>query len=187
MTQTATLSLAGEERYLDDARWVAHARAGDGDAVLRLLARYRPLLVRSLAGMTGDAATAEDLAQETFLQAFRRLGQLRDPARFYPWVRRMGVRHTLKWLRRQRETAGEPQPAAEDSADPRRTVESRLAIEAVLRRLPPDLRATLVLREIDGLDYREIAAELMIPVGTVRSRLFNARERFRAAWLEMER
>jgi RNA polymerase sigma-70 factor (ECF subfamily) len=69
---------------------------------------------------------------------------------------------------------------------PARQVETRLAVEAVLASLAPELRAVLVLRELEQLDYEEIAETLEIPIGTVRSRLFKARERFRQGWTDME-
>jgi RNA polymerase sigma-70 factor (ECF subfamily) len=170
----------------EEAGWVRAACAGDADAVLALLARYRPPLVRLLWGVTGDGALAEDLAQEALILAFQSLAQLRDPGAFYPWVRRLAMRHALRAVRR--ETARSVQEAAEAVAihDPAREAETRVAVAAVLASLSPDLRATLVLREIEQLDYGEIAEVLEVPIGTVRSRLFKAREQFRKAWLEME-
>jgi RNA polymerase sigma-70 factor, ECF subfamily len=173
---------AGDE----DARWVVAARTGDADAILRLLARHRPPLVRLLTGVAGDLATAEDLAQEAFLLAFRHLGQLRDPARFYPWVRRLALRHALHRLRRRREVASEAALEPDTPADPIRRAETRLAVHAVLQRLPVELRVTLILREMEQLDYQEIADALKIPLGTVRSRLFAARKQFKQMWRELE-
>lgn len=170
----------------DEAAWVLAARSGDADATLRLLGRYRPPLVRLLTGLTGDRALAEDVAQEAFLQAFRSLRQLRDPGAFYGWVRRLATRHALRALRRRRPPGPPLDPALPAGDNPAREVETRLAVEGVLRALPPDLRAVLVLREMEQLDYEEIAETLGVPVGTVRSRLFTARERFRKAWSEME-
>jgi RNA polymerase sigma-70 factor (ECF subfamily) len=174
------------EGAAEEAEWVRAAQAGRSDAILSLLGRYRPQLVRLLTGLVGDAGSAEDLAQESFLQAFRSLKQLRDPAAFYPWVRRLATRQALRGLRRKR-----PDMAADAlemvSVDgPARQVETRLAVEAVLASLAPELRAVLVLRELEQLDYEEIAETLEIPIGTVRSRLFKARERFRQGWTDME-
>src|SRR5207244_2465792 len=104
MTPSATAVLQIQEADgAAEAHWVAAARAGDPDATLRLLNRYRPPLLRLLTGLTGDLATAEDLVQEALLQAFRCLAQLRDPAAFYPWVRRLALRHALRRLRQRRE------------------------------------------------------------------------------------
>jgi RNA polymerase sigma-70 factor, ECF subfamily len=173
---------AGDE----DARWVAAARAGDADATLRLLARHRPPLVRLLTGVAGDLATAEDLAQEAFLLALRHLGQLRDPARFYPWVRRLALRHAMHRLRQRREVTREEAVEPDVPLDPIRRAETRLAVHEVLGRLPVELRVTLVLRELEQLEYQEIADALKIPVGTVRSRLFAARRQFKSLWRELE-
>ncbi len=168
-----------------EAEWVAAARAGEEGAILQLLACYRPRLVRVLTGATGDPSRAEDLAQEAFLQAFRSLDQLRDPSAFYPWVRRIAMRRAVREARR---APARLEPLSEwdgAAADPAGTAETRLAVRAVLAQLPPDLRATLVLREMECLDYAEIAEALGVPVGTVRSRLNAARERFRKLWAEL--
>lgn len=172
---------AGEE-----ARWVAAAAEGDAESTLRLLTRYRPPLVRLLAGVLGDWGAAEDLAQDAFLHAFRSLDQLRDRTRFYPWVRRSAVRLAVKWLRGRREVSLETGGAEPVGADPSGVVETRLVVDEILALLPTEQRITLVLREMEGMDYAEIAAELGIPVGTVRSRLFAAREQFRKLWTERQ-
>jgi RNA polymerase sigma-70 factor (ECF subfamily) len=171
---------------VEAARWVASARRGDSEAILALLRQYRPPLVRLLTGITADAALAEDVAQEAFLHAFRSLPQLRDPSAFYPWVRRLATRLALRALQRRPEAAGdtEDQPASE--VDPARQAETRLAVQLVLGQLPAELRAVLVLREMEQLDYQEIAEALDVPLGTVRSRLHTARERFREQWTGLE-
>lgn len=167
------------------ARWVASARRGDSEAILALLRQYRPPLVRLLTGITADAALAEDVAQEAFLHAFRSLAQLRDPGAFYPWVRRLATRFALRALQRRPETAGDAEPPA-CGADPARQAETRLAVQLVLGQLPAELRAVLVLREMEQLDYQEMAEALDVPLGTVRSRLHTARERFREQWTALE-
>lgn len=187
MGPSATVTIYRQADRDDEvARWVVAARDGSSDAMLRLLARFRPPLLRLLVGLAGDLATAEDLAQEALLQAFRRIRQVRDPAAFYPWLRRLALRHAVRVLRGRRES-----PLAEPcvdlyTTDPLPGLETRLAVEAVLRALPVEQRVTLLLREVEGLDYGEIATTLGIPVGTVRSRLFAARRQFRAAWQAME-
>jgi RNA polymerase sigma-70 factor, ECF subfamily len=163
--------------------WVVAARRGEDDAILSLLRRYRPPLVRVLTGVTGDEAAAEDAAQEAFLKAFRSLDQLKEPKAFYSWLRRLAVRQVLR-----RRPSEEPLEDALEQLDPRRgpaeTIETRLFVQGVLARLPVELRTTLVLREIEQMDYREIAEAMEVPVGTVRSRLNSARERFRKVWRE---
>jgi RNA polymerase sigma-70 factor (ECF subfamily) len=185
MGPTATVTVHSQVDA-EEARCVVAARAGDAEAMLRLLTRYRPPLLRLLVGMAGDLATAEDLVQEALLQAFRRIRQVRDPGCFYPWLRRLALRHALRRLGKRREAPLGESPEAAGVIDPMRGVETRLAVEEVLRALPVDLRVTLLLREVEGLDYQEIAATLGVPVGTVRSRLFAARRQFRARWQAME-
>lgn len=171
--------------HAEVGEWVLAARAGNSEAILKLLRLYRPTLVRLLTGITADAALAEDVAQEAFLQAFRSLKQLRDPLAFYPWVRRLATREALRSLRRRPHTVDGPDAGA-TGPDPAQQAETRIAVECVLEQLPAEQRAVLVLREMEQLDYQEIADTLGLPVGTVRSRLFTARERFRALWRGLE-
>lgn len=184
---TASLTITRETTALhrESAEWVVAARRGDSEAILKLLRLYRPPLVRLLTGIMADAALAEDVAQDAFLQAFRSLQQLRDPVAFYPWVRRLATREALRALRRRLHAVEDLHPATE-GADPAHQAETRIAVGFVLGQLPPEQRAVLVLREMEQLDYQEIADTLAVPVGTVRSRLFTARERFRALWRELE-
>jgi RNA polymerase sigma-70 factor, ECF subfamily len=171
-------------KLAEERRWVAGARAGDEEAIRRLLARYRPPLVRLLTGVLADAAAAEDVTQESLLHALRHLHQLRDDGSFYPWLRRQALRAALRLRNRRRELPEEAPEAAAVGADVAAEVEHRLAVQRALAKLSPDHRAVLVLREMEQLDYAEIAEALGVPVGTVRSRLFAARERFRAIWNE---
>ncbi len=180
----ALLASSSEPLADEEARWVAAATRGDAEATLELLARYRPPLVRLLAGVMGDWSAAEDAVQESFLQAFRNLKQLRDPHRFYPWVRRSALRLAVKAVRGRKELPFEAAADMATTGDPAGVVEQRILIAEILARIPADLRVTLVLREMEGMDYAEIAEELGIPIGTVRSRLFAAREQFRRVWEE---
>jgi RNA polymerase sigma-70 factor (ECF subfamily) len=193
ISTTASLTIVGETNRAsvssaaaEEADWVLAAKAGHPDAILRLLERHRPPLVRLLTGLVGDSAGAEDLAQEAFLLAFRSLPQLRDPAAFYPWLRRLATRLALRGNRRKRTEAQAEALEGMSVAGPAQQVETRMAVHAVLTQLPTELRAVLVLRELEQLDYEEIAETLQVPIGTVRSRLFKARERFRKAWIEEE-
>lgn len=173
-------------KVADEDLWVRDARQGDEAAVLRLVGRYRPALCRLLDGICGDAALAEDLAQDSLLHALSHLGDLRDPAMFYPWLRKSAVRRALRALRGRRETRP-LEEAPLHLADPASATDIRLHVHTLLAGLPAHLRAVLMLRELEELDYRDIAGVLQIPVGTVRSRLFTARERFKCLYLEAER
>lgn len=168
----------------EETRLAAQAAAGSEPAIALLLARHRPGLLRLAFGMTGDLALAEDIVQESFILVFRELRGLRRPASFYPWLRRLAVRKALREKRRWRVVS---LPAEEpENAGPAGTTETRVAVWQVLGAIPPPLRVVLILREMEQLEYREIAAELRIPVGTVRSRLHCAREQFRRAWQAAE-
>jgi len=178
--------LPREER--EEAAWVARARAGDEAAFRWLLARYRARVVRLAAHILrrdGESGgEAEDVAQEAFLRAFRRLPSFRGEGRFSAWLFGIAVRLCLDRRRSARWTRELPEEAAPppSPSSPAGAADTRLLVEALLGRLSPPMRAALVLREMEGLDYDEIAATLGVPVGTVRSRLHSARAQFRALW-----
>ena len=125
-------------------------------------------------------ADAEDVTQEVFLRAYRQLATLRDPERFRAWVARMSWRMALNRRR------GELRARARDdgwfrSRGPETGVEMHAALGEAIARLPEELRDTLLLAAVEGLDTREAAAILEIPEGTVRSRLHTARRRLMEA------
>jgi RNA polymerase sigma-70 factor, ECF subfamily len=171
----------------EEAAWIVRARRGETAAFEWLAARYRDRAVRLAAHVLRRPAEAEDLVQEAFLRAFAQIRSFRGDAAFYTWLSRIVIRLCLNRMRhpgwhRERDLdydAQESQPTQMSDAEQHA---NRLLIEMLLDRLSPVLRATLVLREVDGLDYQEIADVLEIPVGTVRSRLNAARAQFRALW-----
>jgi RNA polymerase sigma-70 factor, ECF subfamily len=173
-----------------EAQHVARAKAGDESAFVWLLERYRTRAVRLAAHVLRRDADAEDVAQDAFIQAFREIRRLRGE-RFRPWLYRIIVRLCLNRTRRaswKAESSLDDQ-TPHQSTDPRMSdaVTERIVVEMLLDRLSPPMRAVLVLRELDCLDYNEIAVVLGIPVGTVRSRLNAARATFRALWEEAGR
>jgi RNA polymerase sigma-70 factor (ECF subfamily) len=125
------------------------------------------------------------VVQEAFLRVFRSLHRFRGEAGFYTWLYRIVVNLCLDRRRRSAARLTVPLDEEWDGEKPAWS-ETRLQVEALLARLGPELRVTLLLRETAGLSYDEIAYELRIPIGTVRSRLWAAREQFRRLWLEME-
>lgn len=169
------------ELRVQDCHLVLRAREGDQDAVTRLIERHRIGLVKVAANILRDPSEAEDVAQEAFIKVFQQLHALRDDYGFKRYLYQIGVRLCIDRIRRIRP---ETQSDIQTGATKREDIESRVHIERVLAKLPTDLRTTLVLREIEELDYAEIAEILEIPVGTVRSRLHSARERFRALWVD---
>lgn len=181
-TMTAPLPPDAEE-----VRWVERARAGEEAAYGWLLTRYRQRAVRLAAHILRRPEEAEDAAQEAFIRAFRNLHRFRRQGRFYTWLYQIVVRVCLERKRSARWRSERPAsellaPSAHRSVAEAGSTDRRLLVEELLDRLSPEMRATLALRELEGLEYAEIAETLEIPIGTVRSRLNAAREQFRALW-----
>lgn len=167
-----------------DRELVERARAGERAAFDQLVARYQRRLLRLVLRLLRDQAEAEDVVQETFLRAYRALPRFRGDAAFYTWLYRIalnGARNTIQCRRlRGGPTGAVPaQVPAPEIGTPESMLLSKQvmqAIDAALEALPLDLRTAIVLREIEGLSYGEIAQIMECPLGTVRSRLFRARE-----------
>ncbi len=174
LTQTDALDPKAEEAQL-----VFRTRQGDQNALRELVTRHRIRLIRTAANVLRDPTEAEDVAQEAFLKAFRELYRLRDDRAFSSFVYRICVRLCVDRLRLKR---AEPSPIEPREQSPGGSIETRMLVERLLNQLPPDLRLTLVLREMEQLSYEEVAEAMGVPVGTVRSRLHTARERFRTLW-----
>lgn len=169
------------EMVLEERFWVERVREGDEAAMTMLMDRHRRRLLRVAANVLRDGNEAEDVAQEAFLKAFREIGKLREDSAFSGFLYRICVRLCMDRLRSRR-----PEPGIVEGAAPSQgaNVENKVVIEELLNRLSPDLRLTLVLREMEQFSYDEVAEAMGVPVGTVRSRLHTARERFRQIWLE---
>ena len=178
-----------------DALLVERTVAGDQHAFELLVIKYRRRVERLIGRMVRDVDLVEDIAQETFFRAYRALHQFRGDAQFYTWLYRIAVNTAKRFLLElKREPTVYPTAASEDDgAD--ETFQSRnepstdespesvlaakeigQAVEEALQTLPQDLRVALTLREMEGLSYEEIAEIMQCPVGTVRSRIFRARE-----------
>jgi RNA polymerase sigma-70 factor (ECF subfamily) len=176
ITSRAVVEVAAEE-----TQWISRCRAGDETALSMLISKHRARLVRTATNILRDRFEAEDVAQEAFLKAFRELNRLRDDKSFPGYVYRICVRLCMDRLRAKRAETVEfeiSQPAES------KNIENRVLIEKLLTLLPADLRTTLVLREIEQLSYEEVAEVMHVPVGTVRSRLHVARDKFRKLWTE---
>jgi RNA polymerase sigma-70 factor (ECF subfamily) len=162
---------------------IAKAQQGDRQAFGELVRRHREGAINVVYRMCGDANLAEDAAQEAFIRAWQHLPNYRPRSPFRNWVYRIATNVALDVLRRERETVDvEPLSLVSSDESPEAMVErgerGEHVRQAVLA-LPPASRAVLVLREYEGLSYREIADTLDIPIGTVMSRLHYARNRLR--------
>ena len=174
-----------------DRELVEQAQAGSEDAFADLVRRYQVRVFNLARVSTRNDADADDLAQEIFIRVYRGLRSFRGDSAFRTWLYRIAVNVTrthagrpslLGWFRRvEPEDAGGVDPlealpgrdAVEDS------VGYREAIDHALGRLSTDLRMAVTLRDIDGLEYREIADVLSVPIGTVMSRISRGREKLR--------
>jgi RNA polymerase sigma-70 factor (ECF subfamily) len=158
---------------------------GDLRALEALFATYGDRVYRLCLHLLGQAADAEDAAQEVFLRVLQRAGQFAGRSRLSTWIYRVTVNHCLNRARRGRacstslaELEDEAQPLSLAPSPFERSVqaEEQAQLRGWLERLSPERRAVLVLREIEGLSYQGIAEVLDLPIGTVMSRLARARE-----------
>jgi RNA polymerase sigma-70 factor (ECF subfamily) len=180
-----------------DLMLVERTVAGDHKAYELLVLKYQRRIERLIGRMVRDTDLVEDIAQETFIRAYRALSQFRGEAQFYTWLYRIAVntaKKALVDLKRDplvsettlRGGGGDDEDetsAVENELTSAETPETVLAakeiaaaVNSAMEALPEELRQAVTLREIDGLSYEEIAEVMSCPIGTVRSRIFRARE-----------
>jgi RNA polymerase sigma-70 factor, ECF subfamily len=185
---------------LPDAEAVARARSGDHEAFRVLVERYQARAYQLALRILRDPEQARDAVQEGFLKAYQSLGRFEGRSNFYTWLYRLMFNLCIDMKRRDhadrhmmwddetaREIAPSPLSASRALGTPEDAAARGALREAVLRAvaaLPDDARRTLLLREVDGLGYAEIAKALGIPKGTVMSRLHHARRRVRQMLIE---
>ncbi len=187
-TQPLPAVLCGEMALdREEEQQIDRAQRGEAAAIDWLLARYRGRVVRLATHILRRPSEAEDVAQEAFVRAFRNLRSFRAEGRFYTWLYQIVVRICLDRRRLARWNAEAPLDTLSSSDGMTDAaldaVESRVLVETLLDRLTPPMRAMLVLRELEGLEYEEIAQVLQIPIGRVRWRLHTARQQFQELWL----
>jgi RNA polymerase sigma-70 factor (ECF subfamily) len=167
-----------------DADLVSRAQSGRLDAFEELVRRHRLATYRVALRMLGDESDAEDATQDAFVQAWRNLGGFRADAAFSTWMYRVVTNRCLNMLRARRRTEPLPDDREAPASRPDRIAEARWQVEdlklAILR-LTPEQRAPLVLRELQGCTYEEIAEALDISIPAVKSRLHRARLELLAA------
>lgn len=178
-----------------DALLIERAKSGEVAAFEMLVVKYRRRIERLIARIVRDVDLVEDVAQETFIRAYRALPQFRGESAFYTWLYRIAVntaKKTVSDLARdpviteaalsQRSEDDETIRVDQELSDgetPEAVLASReivRTVNAAMEALPEDLRQAIVLRELEGLSYDEIAIVMNCPIGTVRSRIFRARE-----------
>ena len=175
-----------------DQQLVARAQRGDKRAFELLVVKYQRKLGRLLSRWVRDPAEVEDVTQEAFIKAYRALPSFRGESAFYTWLYRIAINTAKNYLvalgRRAPTTTGFDNEEAEgfedaeqlrDSNTPETELEGKqvaAVVNKAMEALPEDLRTAITLREIEGLSYDEIASVMNCPIGTVRSRIFRARE-----------
>jgi RNA polymerase sigma-70 factor (ECF subfamily) len=175
-----------------DQQLVERAQRGDKHAFELLVAKYQRRLGRLISRFVRNASEAEDVTQDAFIKAYRALPAFRGDSAFYTWLYRIGINTAKNHLVAQGRRAPTSTPFDTDEAEdfedasllhevatPENELMSKQVVNVVnssLQELPDDLRTALTLREIEGLSYEEIAEVMNCPIGTVRSRIFRARE-----------
>jgi len=173
-----------------DQELVVQAAAGSREAFDELVRRHQVSIVSLARALTSGSADAEDLAQEVFLRVWRSLRGFRGDSTFRTWLHRVAVNvihsHHGRVSRLRRlfqaapaEPAEDPIESAADPTDVESDVVMRDAIDKALATLPDELRVAVTLRDVQGLDYKEIASVLDVPIGTVESRIFRGRQRLK--------
>ncbi len=168
-----------------DELLVVKTQGGDVASLEMLARRWQPKLLRHAIRLTRDAEAGADVTQDAWVAIVRGLGRLKDPATFRAWAYRIVTRKTSDWIRKRvrrrrlsDRAAAEPSPAAALPADSTGEVGQ---LRKALAALPADRRALLAMFYVEGLTVGEIAEALSIPSGTVKSRLFHARNVLRAS------
>lgn len=176
---------------ISDEILVERVKRGDRKAFDALVLKYQGRILNLISRFVHDPSDASDVAQEAFIKAYRALPKFRGDSAFYTWIYRIAVNTAKNYLAAR---ARQPFDAASDfdemeqigqsdtlkeQTTPERLLLTRELQETIIRAiegLPADLRSAITLREIDGMSYEEIASVMACPVGTVRSRIFRARE-----------
>ncbi|MDX3893591.1 MULTISPECIES: RNA polymerase sigma factor RpoE [Pusillimonas] len=175
-----------------DAELVARVQRGDKRAFDLLVLKYQRKIMRLLSRMIRDPGDVEDVAQEAFIKAYRALPQFRGESAFYTWLYRIAINTARNWQASSARRPSAPNVIETEDGEtfsqidnltdistPESLAASRQIVETVnaaINALPEELRTAIVLREIEGMSYEDIAQTMGCPIGTVRSRIFRARE-----------
>ncbi len=175
-----------------DAQLVERVQRGDKRAFDLLVLKYQRKIMRLLSRMVRDPSEVEDVAQEAFIKAYRALPQFRGDSAFYTWLYRIAINTARNWQVANARRPSTPNAIETEDGEtfsqidnltdistPESVMASRQIVDTVngaINALPEDLRTAIVLREIEGMSYEDIAQTMGCPIGTVRSRIYRARE-----------
>jgi RNA polymerase sigma-70 factor (ECF subfamily) len=179
------MNLAAADSEASEKDLITQAKTGDRRAFNDLVLQHRAGVVNVVYRMCGDAVLAEDAAQECFIRAWEKLATYRPRAPFRNWLYRIATNCAITMLRREKPTVNiDKMPITDGQIGPERSVERQEragAVQQAVLALPPASRSVIILREYEGLSYRDIAQTLDIPIGTVMSRLNYARKALRTS------
>jgi len=176
------------EKTMSDQLLIEEILKGKSSIYELLILKYQNQLFATVINIVKDEDLAQDIVQESFLKAYESLNSLRDRNQFYPWIKRIAINESLMKIDRNKRYVDMYDESQEeddyffnsitDEKNPEKELldeEMRRYVRKYVESLPSKLRTVIILREVEDLSYEEIAEILNIPIGTVRSRLFNAR------------
>jgi RNA polymerase sigma-70 factor (ECF subfamily) len=177
------------EKTMSDQLLIEEILKGKSSIYELLILKYQNQLFATVINIVKDEDLAQDIVQEAFLKAYESLNSLRDRNQFYPWIKRIAINESLMKIDRNKRYVDMYDESQEeddyffnsitDEKNPEKELldeEMRRYVRKYVESLPSKLRTVIILREVEDLSYEEIAEILNIPIGTVRSRLFNARQ-----------
>ncbi|MGB9720772.1 MAG: RNA polymerase sigma factor [bacterium] len=176
-----------------DENLIEAVKNGDCEAFAPLIERYQLSIYRLIYRMVRNRDDAEDLVQEVFIKAYNGINGFKTGKKFFPWLSRIAVNHTLNFIKKEKKADVQPLEwvpnYVDNNNDSVQTVKEKILKERIaeaMAQLPEDFRAILVLRVEEQLSYEEISQALGIPRGTVMSRLARARQRLREIFGEVK-
>lgn len=191
-----TADHSNHDSSADDQTLIDATLAGQTEPYCQLVQRYQTRLLSSLESFTGSAEEAQDVAQEAFVAAHQKLADFRGGSAFYTWLYRIAFNRAISRSRSHKKTVSLDSPSAAESPavspSPEHCAVTEERIQLVriaLAKLPEEFRQVVVLRDLDGFDYQQIAEVASLPIGTVRSRIARGRKQLRdllAPMLEAE-
>lgn len=162
-----------------DLELIQKVRSGNKEAFTQFVRVYTPYVYRTAFAYLHDTGEAEDVTQDVFIKVYRSISELNEVQAFPAWFKRIISNTSLDRLRKRSPTPVPDEELAQNTFDSGNSMEQGLAVREALKRLNPEYREVLILREWQGYDYQEIAELLTIPLGTVKSRIHSARMQLR--------